>query len=183
MIYIEDQFYLDKIKSGERSFYSFLVDRYKDIVYAIALKILGDPEDAGDAAQECFIKAFSQIHQFKGNAKFSTWLYTIIYRIAVSKLKENRIATVTITEDHHNYYTSGHSENQSEQLQAKQTQYYVRCAIEKLPYMEGLLVTLHYINDLSIREVGEITGLSMSNIKIKLFRARKKLERDLTFLL
>jgi len=183
MAFTEDQVYLDKIKSGENSSYSFLVDRYKDMVYAIALKILNNPEDAGDATQECFIKAFRQIHQFKGKSKFSTWLYTIIYRIAVSKLKENRVATVTISEDHHENHLTSELDNQSEQLQAKQTQYFVRQAIEKLPNMEALLVTLHYINDLSIREVGEITSLSTANIKVKLFRARKKLERDLTFLL
>lgn len=183
MAYFEDHFYLDKIKSGESSYYSFLVDQYKDMVYAIALKILNNADDAGDATQECFIKAFRQIHQFKGKSKFSTWLYTIIYRIAVSKLKENRIATVTISEDHHENHITNELDNQAEQLQAKETQYYVRQAIEKLPNMEALLVTLHYIDDLSIREVGEITGLSMANIKIKLFRARKKLERDLTFLL
>lgn len=183
MAYTEDQVYLDKIINGDSSSYSVLVDRYKDMVYSIALKILNNPEDAGDAAQECFIKAYRQIHQFKGKSKLSTWLYTIVYRIAVSKLKENRIDTVTISDDHDERYISGHSDNQSEQLQAKQTQYYVKQAIEKLPKIEALLVTLHYINDLPIREVGEITGLSVPNVKIKLFRARKKLERDLKFLL
>ena len=183
MTYTEDQVYLDKIINGDSSSYSFLVDRYKDMVYSIALKILNNPEDAGDAAQECFIKAYRQIHQFKGKSKFSTWLYTIVYRIAVSELKENRIDTVTISDDHDEQYISGHSDNQSEQLQAKQIQYYVKLAIEKLPKIEALLVTLHYINDLPIREVGEITGLSVPNVKIKLFRARKKLEHDLKFLL
>ena len=70
-----------------------------------------------------------------------------------------------------------------EQLQNKQQQEQVSRAIAKLPVTEALLVTLHYINEMPTREIQEITGLSLSNIKIQLFRARKKLERKLRFLL
>jgi len=183
MIHPEDHVYIDRIKNGDPSSYSSLVDRYKNMVYTIAVKILTDPEDAQDAAQESFIKAYQQLHSFQGKSKFSTWLYTIVYRTAVSKLKENRISTVSISEELHDQYTLDHDATGIDQLQVKQQRKYVQQAIQKLPKTEALLITLYYINEIPTKEIQEITGLSLANIKIQLFRARKKLERELRFLL
>lgn len=83
----EDQIYIGRIKNGNPSAYAFLVDKYKHMVYTISIKILKNTEDAEDAAQESFIKAFQQISSFAGKSKFSTWLYTITYRTAVSRLR------------------------------------------------------------------------------------------------
>ena len=77
---IEDQIYIGRIKNGQPAAYSFLVDKYKHMVYTISIKILPNAEDAEDAAQESFIKAYQQINTFAGKSKFSTWLYTITYR-------------------------------------------------------------------------------------------------------
>jgi RNA polymerase sigma factor (sigma-70 family) len=180
---IEDQIYIGRIKNGQAAAYAFLVDKYQHMVYTIAIKILINTEDAEDAAQESFIKAYQQINTFAGKSKFSTWLYTIAYRTAVSKLKENRVSTVSISDQLNENYTADSAATGMEQLQAKQQQEQVTRAIAKLPATEALLVTLYHINELPTKEIQEITGLSLSNIKIQLFRARKKLERELRFLL
>lgn len=177
----EDEFYLDKIRNGDPASYASLVDRYKDMVYSIAVKILLNQEDAEDLAQECFLKAFQQLHSFKGKSKFSTWLYTIVYRASVTKLKEKKIQVTPIQNDTDEISDGGI--NQFEQLQSKQMQHYVQAAIQKLPPSEALVVGLHYIDEIPIKEIHEITGLSIPNIKILLFRGRKKLERKLKFLL
>jgi RNA polymerase sigma factor (sigma-70 family) len=178
-----DQFYIDKIKEGDTDLYAFLVDRYKYMAYTIALKVLGNKDDSQDVAQESFIKAYQQLHTFKGNSKFSTWLYTIVYRTAISKWKENRLETQSIDEPLHERYASDQASQPHDQLQAKDEQAFVKRAIQRLPRTEALLVTLFYINESSIKEIREITGLSLPNIKIKLFRARKRLERELKFLM
>ena len=177
----DDRYYIDKVKNGDPASYAFLVNRYKDMVYSIGLKILRDADDAQDLAQECFIKAYQQIHTFQGNSKFSTWLYTIAYRTAVTRLKENKVNTITLNEDQHE--VPDNLPGQFEQLQAKQVKQQVQKAIQKLPEIDALLVTLFYINDLPIKEIEEITGLSKPNVKIKLYRARKVLEKELKFLL
>ncbi|WP_214072883.1 sigma-70 family RNA polymerase sigma factor [Mucilaginibacter sp. dw_454] len=177
----DDRYYIDKVKNGDPASYAFLVNRYKDMVYSIGLKILRDADDAQDLAQECFIKAYQQIHTFQGNSKFSTWLYTIAYRTAVTRLKENKVNTITLNEDQHE--VPDNLPGQFEQLQAKQIKQQVQKAIQKLPEIDALLVTLFYINDLPIKEIEEITGLSKPNVKIKLYRARKVLEKELKFLL
>lgn len=178
----EDQDWLERIKMGEVAAYAFLVDKYKSMVYTIALKILRNREDAEDVAQECFLKAYQQIRQFQGKSKFSTWLYTITYRTALSHLKENRIQTSAITDELKETYTTTYETPQHEELQLKQEVARIKDAIQNLPSIEALLVTLFYINDSTVKEIHEITGLSVTNIKIKLFRARKKLERKLSFL-
>jgi len=151
------------------------------MVYSIAIKILRDADDAQDLAQECFITAYQQLHKYQGRSKFSTWLYTIAYRAAVTRLRENKLTT-TFIDDSINELKDG-EHNQFDKLQSKQVGQQVRMAIDKLPQTDALLITLHYINDLPIKEIQEITGLSNPNIKIKLFRARKKLETELAFLL
>ena len=177
----EEQAYINAIKSGNYACYTFIVDHYKYMAYTIALKILSNEEDAEDAAQESFIKAYQQIHQFEGKSKFSTWLYTIVYRTAISKLKENKIQILPISDIVRETYAHEYTTPQLEQLHIKDEQRYVKEAIQKLPKTEALLVTLFYLNENTVKEIQEITGLSVPNIKIKLFRARKKLERNLQF--
>lgn len=182
MMHTEDQVWIDKVKAGNPASYAYLVDKYQHLVYNISLKILSNPDDAQDAAQESFIKAYQQIGSFAGKSKFSTWLYTIAYRTAISKFKVNRIITVEIEEEADEKY-SDHTSSSLEQLQLKQQKKQVEDAINKLPKVEALLITLYYINELPVKEIEEIAGLGASNIKIQLFRARKKLERYLRPLL
>ncbi len=179
----EEQVYINRVKGGDPTSYAFFVDKYKHMAYTIAFKISGNAEDAEDIAQESFIKAYQQIHQFKGKSKFSTWLYTIVYRIAISKLKENKVETFSISDSMNENYSQEYTVPQLEQLQLKDEQRYVKQAIQRLPKTEALLITLFYMNENTVAEIREITGLSLANIKIKLFRARKKLERELQFLI
>lgn len=179
----EDEVYIKKVKNGDSSSYAFLVNRYKDMAYTIALKILRNQEDAEDATQESFVKAYQQLHTFQGNSKFSTWLYTIVYRISVSKLQKNKVISFTIDDHISDNFSYDYSSPQLEQLQADEQQFFIKKAIQKLPEADALLVTLFYLNENTIKEIEEITGLASSNIKVKLFRARKILEKELQFLM
>ncbi|GAB3795058.1 RNA polymerase sigma factor [Spirosoma humi] len=179
----EDQVYIDKVKHGDSASYAFLVDRYKHMAFTIALRVMRNAEDAEDAAQEGFVKAYQQLHRFEGKSKFSTWLYTIVYRVAITKLEQQRVATVPIREEIAEVYEPQYQSPQLEHLQASEQQAYIKEAIGRLPATEGLVITLYYLDEKSIREIEEITGLSEANIKVKLFRARKVLEEQLRFLL
>lgn len=179
----EDQIYINRVVNGEPSYFSYLVNRYKDMAYTISLKILRNQEDAEDAAQESFVKAYQQIRTYQGNAKFSTWLYTIVYRTSISKLQKNKILTFAIDDELNEEFTYDYAATQLEQLQINEQSKYVRQAIQKLPEAEALLITLFYMNENTVKEIEEITGMTASNIKVKLFRARKILEKELQFLM
>ena len=170
-----DHIYIERILNGDLSSYTHLVNKYKNMAFTVALKVLRNVEDAEDTAQESFIKAYQQLHAFEMKSKFSTWLYTIVYRTAIYNARKNRISTQHINED----ITVTHKSNETDALKTQDQQRYVRAAIDKLPKMEGLLISLFYINENTIAEIKSITGLSESNIKVKLFRARKKLKKEL----
>ena len=177
-----DLIYIDRVQQGDLTAFSILVDRYKDMVYAVALKLLRNPYDAEDIAQESFIKAYQQIGSFKRESKFSTWLYTITYRSALYHIRKNRIDTRYIDFKDNEKFQSN-TITQIESLKIIEQQKFTKEVIDALPMMEGLLVTLFYIDENSIEEIRSITGLSATNIKVKLFRARKKLKKRLEHIL
>ncbi len=175
----EDDIYITRIKNGDVHSYTYLVNKYKNMAYTIALKVMKNVEDAEDSAQESFIKAYNQIHTFENNSKFSTWLYTIVYRTAIYNLRKNSINTQQINEE----TTKNYKTKTTNDLEIKDQQYYVNKAINNLPKMEALLITLFYLNENTVAEIVEITDLSASNIKVKLYRARKKMKKELKDLL
>lgn len=179
----DDRVLIENVKQGNLASYTYLVDKYKNMAFTIAMKILSNTQDAEDAAQESFVKAYMQIGNFEGKSKFSTWLYTIVYRTAVSKLQQPRLALQSIDDEFEENYHYEHSPPPLESLQAREREQFVREAINRLPKLEALIVTLYYLNESPIEEIEQITGLSNSNVKVKLFRARKVLGKELQFLL
>ena len=177
-----EQEYIGMVLKGNRSAYRFLVEKNRNIVYSMALRILNNSEDAKDAAQESFIRAYHQLHTFKGKSKFSTWLCTITYRICLAKMKTNSLEYNAIDRTLEESYPDG-IESPYKELTEREKAMMIKKAIQKLPKINALLVTLYYFNQNSINEIEEITGLTASNIKIKLFRARKVLEHELKFLI
>lgn len=178
-----DQLYIDKVLQGDTNAFAYLINKYKDMTYTLAMKVVKNHEDAEEVAQDSFLKAYEKLNTFKGNAKFSTWLYTIVYRSAITKIRKKKVTTSDIDD----YVIQNHSEGkefpQIEAMKNDEQQKYVRQAVDSLPEKDALLITLFYMDDNSIEEIEEITGLSQSNVKVKLFRARKKLNTELSVLL
>ena len=168
----DDIYYIEMVKSGQTSFFSYIVDRYRNVVFSIALKVLKNREDAEEMAQESFIKAYKSLHTFKGNAKFSTWLYRITYNTCISELRKRKM-----------YFTSTEEVQISDEAQEMDLEgipeenraKVIKEAMSRLPEDEYMLVLLFYFEDKSIEEISKITGHTESNAKVKLFRARKKL--------
>lgn len=171
-----DFIHIQKILDGDTAAYSHLVSQYKDMVYSLTFSILKQETEAEDAAQESFIKAYQKLGTFKKDAKFSTWLYTITYRTAVYNLRRRKPISELPSEE---VIGNDTALNQVAQLSQNEQQNYIRKAIKSLPETEGALITLYYLEENSVEEISEITGLSKSNVKVKLFRARKKLKENL----
>ena len=178
-----DQIYIDKVLQGDTNAFAYLIDRYKSMAYTLAIKIVKNHEDAEEVAQDSFLKAYQKMDTFKGDSKFSTWLYTIVYRNAISKIRKKKVDT----SDLDSFIVTNHSEGpefpQMEAMKNQEQKKYVREAINSLPEKDAFLITLFYLNENSVEEIEKITNLSQTNIKVKLFRARKKLNTTLSFLL
>lgn len=178
-----DQIYIEKVLQGDTNAFAYLINKYKDMVYTIAIKIVKSHEDAEEVAQDSFLKAYEKLDSFKGNSKFSTWMYTIAYRNSITKIRKKKVATSDIDDYVMDNYSEGSEFPQLEAIKNGEQQKYVREAIGRLPEKDALLITLFYMNESSVEEIEQITNLTQSNIKVKLFRARKKLNTELSFLL
>ena len=171
--------YLERIKQGDVASYSYFVEKYRDMALTISSRILRREDDAMDATQESFVKAFQQLSTFQRKSKFSTWFYTIVYRTALNKNRENQLDLFRrnkyIADSDYLSISESSSMNQLNEKSIK----IINDAIGNLSKIDSTLITLYYMNDSTIKELHEITGLSETNIKVRLFRARKKLEIEL----
>jgi RNA polymerase sigma factor (sigma-70 family) len=172
----EDLMYVERVKRGDTASYRFLVEKYQHMAYTLALNILKNSGDAEDAAQEGFVKAYQNLHKYEGKAKFSTWLYTVLYRCALDKIPSRHYQEI---QDHHQEPVHNYAETN---ILQEERENLVRRAVQSLPQTESLLITLFYMENCSIKEIQDITQLSESNIKVKLFRAKKTLHERLKFL-
>ena len=168
----DDIYYISKVIDGETNYFSYLVERYKDIVFSIALKILKNNDDAEEAAQESFIKAYRSLHTYKAKAKFSTWLFRITYNTCISATRKKKPENISLNDIQ---IRDEVEEMDFEDIPEIKREKYVKAALKKLPDDEYTLILLYYYKDETIESISNITGLTVSNVKIKLYRARKKL--------
>lgn len=174
----QDADIIHRVLQGDRSAYALLVDRYSHLVYTLALRMLNNTEDAEEAAQDVFIKAFHALRSYNGNGKFSTWLYTITRNTCISRSRGNK-QVVLPQEEEKLARLAGHDESHNLQQEQAGRKKILAKAIDMLPADEAEIITLYYIQEQTVDELSKILGLSVSNIKVKLYRARKKLKEVL----
>lgn len=179
MKYKEDQFYINQVLAGQVNAYAAIVEKHKELVYTIIVKILQSKEDAEEIAQDVFLKAFQSLKDFQGSAKFSTWLYRIAYNAAISKTRKKKWDLVSIDQQLNNSVYDQPFEQQDFMINQETQMKSLKKALNKLSDEENLIVTLFYFNENSIEEISEITSLSVSNVKVRLHRIRKKLVEEI----
>lgn len=174
-----DTFYLQQIMTGNVRAYAILVEKHKEMVFSIALKILHNREDAEEIAQDVFVKAYQSLSNFKNEAKFSTWLYRIVYNTAISKVRKKKIELSPLDDSTINNYSDDTSENQFLLSDDPDRFELLQKALQSLPEDENVIVSLFYQNDSSIEDISSVTGLTVANVKVKLHRIRKKLYTEM----
>lgn len=167
--------YIQRILDGETELFGFFLDRYSRPVYALVTPIVSSREDAEELVQDVFLKAFQHLSRYKGDASFSTWIYRIAYNAAVSFTRKRRQEYHYIEEDAINNVPD---EKANSLLESTDDEERIAClmrAIEKLDPEEKTLITLFYYEERPITAIGEVLGLTLSNVKTKLHRTRKKI--------
>lgn len=170
---MEHQELIQRILSGEGRAFGELVERYRHLVFTVCVRVLRDREDAEEAAQDAFVKAYQNLRGYAGQSKFSTWLYTIAYRCAVTRGRRRKPAT-------------GSLEELPYQAQAVEgagagddLRHHLNKALHRLSPEDASLLSLYHLEEQSVDEIVTITGLGASNVKVRLMRARRKLEAAL----
>lgn len=179
----KENYYLNKAIGGNRQGMEYLVAAYQDLAYTIAIKIVLNNEDAEEVVQDAFLKAFASLSNFRKASKFSTWLYRIVYNTALTKVSTKKLLQVNLSDNlEHNWH--GMDENIGwKNLKNADLKIYINKALGELKEDDRLIVTLHYIAEKSIAEIGEIMNLKKSAIKMRLLRGRRQLESELNLLL
>lgn len=159
---------------GEKEYFACLVGKYQNQAYNLCYKMLKNREEARDAAQDAFIRAFEALPGFRLDASFSTWFYRIIYNICISKIRKDRFNTGYSADDPV-WNTGGHENEAIGNLDLADMREMLRKAYEVLSPDEVFLAEQFYREGCSIEELAAMTGLSQSNVKVKLYRARQKM--------
>ncbi len=172
---INDHQLIESTLQGNTQAFSVLVERYQNFVFTIALRILRNREEAEEVSQDSFIKAFEALASFRGDSKFSSWLYRIVYHKSLDRIKKNnKYRTLELFEELTDFETE-EIENALHYLQLNERNNLVKKAIDQLPEVESAIISFFYFEELSIQEIAKITTLTEDNVKVKLFRSRKKL--------
>lgn len=170
-----DEYYIEQTLNGNVNAYAFLVEKYKHMVYTLTIRIVKNKEEAEEISQDAFVKAFKKLDSFKGDSKFSTWIYKIAYYASLDVLKRNKRFVNYENIDDLNEGDLGNVQDALEYLHDKERKQVINEALLKLNEDERIILTLYYFEELPVKEISKVVNLSEDNIKTKLFRSRKKL--------
>ncbi len=179
-VQMDDNVAIQLVLQGQQSAYAALADKYRQYVFTIAMRYVNNREVAEELSQDVFVKAYRCLADFKGNSKFSTWLYTIVNTTCLSHLRKKGDAAVLLEEDKIVSLSDNlYSEHPTRLLEQKATRLLLDNAMKQLPGPDARILTLFYQAEQSVDEVGNILGITATNVKVKLFRARGKLKEIL----
>ena len=172
---INDQHYITLVIDGDTSAFAALVDRYKDMVFTLSLKMLQNREEAEEAAQDTFIKVYKSLAKFKGQSKFSTWIYQITYNNCLDRLRKQKRSRKVVELDEFTEHEVRSLANVLHTIEETERKQLIQKSLNLLAAEENFLLTLYYFNEAYLKEISAIMGINENNVKIKLFRSRKKL--------
>lgn len=173
---LQDEDIIRLVLQGNNNAYAVLVERYQHFVFTLALKILNNHEDAEEAAQDSFVKAYNKLQDYSGQSKFSTWLYAITRNTCLSRL---RVKGIDINYKEVTEHEAGSSNDTEATLNRRNRKQLLNTAIKQLSEEDATIITLYYIHEQSIDEICTVMELNSSNAKVKLYRARKRLKEIL----
>lgn len=171
---------IEQTLAGNQFAYADLVRRHQRFVFTLALRFSKNREDAEEIAQDCFIKAYRSLQAFQKQSKFSTWLYTIVYTTAMTFLRKKRVDTDSIDDENTYIQLENHSsELKNNMAESKSRSYYLQQAITQLLPDDAAIITLFYMGEQSLEEIGQTLNIEANTVKVKLFRARQRLKEKL----
>ena len=170
-----DHHFITQTLAGDPQAFGQLVMRYQDYVFTVVNRMVQHREEAQEITQDTFVKAYSSLSSFRGDSKFSSWLYTIAYRKTLDRIKKNkRYAEFDALEQ----VLSADEDTEThglKRLVAQERSATIKAAIAQLEPVTAALISFYYYEELSVKEIEQITDLTPDNIKVKLYRGRKKL--------
>jgi len=173
-------------KAGDRGAFADLVELYKDKIYHLAYRMLGNRQEAEDIVQETFLRVFRNLDRFDEALKFSTWIYRIGTNLSIDRLRRRRVSYSLDAEtgsdgDGQDWHGLLADENLTPEgrVLLSETQRRIRAAIDALPEKYKSVVILKYLHDLSLQEIGDILDMPVTTVKTRVHRGREYLRNVL----
>jgi len=177
---LNDNEIISKVLSGDQQAYAGLVNRYQNYVFTLSLRFTKNREDAEEVSQDIFIKAYRALADFKGNSKFSTWLYTIVNNTCITFLRKKRLETHSL--DKEGVFEVADSQDsglRANMVEQKSRVAMVNEAIRMLNADDAEIITLFYKAEQSLEEIARILRLETNTAKVRLHRARTRLKEKM----
>jgi len=175
-----DEEIISRILKGEQSAFTILVEKYQNYVFTLVLRFTENREDAEEIAQDVFVKAYRSLADFRGDSKFSTWLFTITRTTCLSFLRKKKLDTQSLDNERTGLQVenreSGFNANLVEQ---KSRHTMLSRAISMLSVDDAQVLNLFYKAEQTLEEIGKIMRLDPNTVKVKLHRARQRLKEKM----
>ena len=171
---------ISRVLQGEQQLFAELVKRYQGFVFTITMRYTNSREDAEEIAQDIFVKAYRSLADFRGQSKFSTWLYTIVSTTCITFLRKKKLETHSL--DKENVFEAADSVDsgmRANQVETKSKLAMVNAAIKLLSPDDAQIITLFYKAEQSLEEIATILALEPNTVKVRLHRARQRLKEKM----
>jgi RNA polymerase sigma-70 factor (ECF subfamily) len=182
----EERDLIERLAAGDKQAFRELVEAYKKKVYYLAFDLVGNQSDAEDISQDVFLKAYRSFGTFKRDARLGAWLYRITYNTAIDHLRRRGISAEAVDEavleanlDRVAREMPAPAMDPARTAESELLQRRIACALEKVSPQEKAVFLLRHYEDLMLKDIAEALGLSLGSVKSYLFRAVKKLQREL----
>jgi RNA polymerase sigma factor (sigma-70 family) len=175
-----DRELITQVLQGNQQPFAELVARYQNMMFTVAFRLTNNREDAEELAQSAFVKAYRSLSDYRGDSKFSTWLYTIVHSLGLSFLRKKKLDTLSMEQDKVRIAAENKQAGGGAiMVEAKSKTTMVNEAIAMLSPDDAKVLTLFYQGEQSLEEIGSIMGIDPNTAKVKLHRARTRLKQKM----
>ena len=176
----DDNELVKRVCMGETQLFRLLIEHHQQHIFNLCYRMLRQFEEADDATQDTFLKAYRSLKQFRGDARLKTWLCRIARNECLNRLRHENMASLDqqLTTDY-SFQIADSTPSPLELIEQQETQSIVHAAINKLPHPYRLVITLFHLNGLSYEEISQVMKIPMGTVKTHIFRARELLKSKL----
>lgn len=175
-----DRDIVEQVRAGNIRRYAVLVDRHKDRALTLATRLTSDRGEAEELVQDAFMRAFKNLDQFRGDAKFGTWFYRILYNLCMTKVTRRHHRAETLDDVDGPWLETMILEQGEpsihDRLEREELQEMISNEVDKLPEKYRLVIVLFYIQEMAYEEMVSILNMPIGTVKTNLFRARNLLK-------
>jgi len=173
----EESVWIEKAREGDQSAFGLLVQAYQKPVFNLTYRMLGNAQEAEDAAQETFLRAYSSLRQYQPEHKFSTWLFAIANHHCIDRLRKRRVALVSIDDNPVLENMSGEAPQPEGQALLREQSAEMQRLLQMLEPEYRLPLVLRYWEDYSYEDIAETMKITVAAVKSRLFRARQQIAK------